>query len=70
VTDSHLSELTWAGPLSIIEKMSKLIPANYNFEVINNNDNSKLIIYVTDSTLESIRTKVDNLLEILSDQDQ
>ncbi len=67
---SYSTTLEWSGSLEIGERLSSLVPANFEHELVKEGNSSRLTIKINANSLENLRTIVDDMLTLFSDQDE
>lgn len=67
---SYSTILEWSGALEIGERLSGLVPANFEHELAKEGNSSRLTIKINANSLENLRTIVDEMLTLFSDQDE
>ena len=70
MAEGFTTTLNWQGSSIIAQRLAKLIPEGTNFEIENDGDVAKLAVFVESDGLEQLRTDVDTLLTLFSDQDE
>ena len=71
MSEKFATTLEWRGTLEIGQRLATLIPDGISNELVKeNNSQAKLVISVEAVSLEKLRTIVDELLTLFSDQDQ
>ena len=66
MSNTYASELEWKGSHSIGQEIVNLISDKYNFEVIDNEKEMRIIISFENSTLEGLKEQIDLILELFS----